>query len=304
MKLVPLYIGALAASLYAAECSFTAPSQGSGSTSLLEPLYPTTALYLIEGDYLDLSNMDKREPAVANVSGSDTVWMYRSQLDSTLIVIVSEKVVKVARVAYSNDPNDAVDSLYSVHHDAVFKDEFPRLQKAGVFKGTAEQADSLVTHVFELCLQFYCREFGYTGCEFNPPGRRKRNDGHDIDAVDIPLAMSAVAGVHSIALDTLNYCPDYRFAPDTAAVPPDTTTVPPDTTSKPESLGQVKAKATFLKIKPGLYRIDNVVPGTPYKAFSANGQLLEQGTLKGDIFAAPTLPVILQIDGKRMLFLK
>ena len=298
MKLVPLCTCALAASLYAAECSFPMTEKGTSSINAQDG-YPTTALYLFEDYHLDLSNMDKREPAVTNVSGSDTVWMYRSELDSTLIVIVSEAVVKVARVAYSENPDATLDSLFSVHHNDVMLDEFPRLQKAGVYKGTAEQADSLANHAMELCRRFYNKYYGYAGCEFNPPDRRRRNDGHDIDAVDIPLAMSAVAGVHSIALDTLNYCPDYRYpAPDTATVPPDTSTTPD------AILGTVKAKAAFSKIKPGLYRIDNVVPGTPYKAFSANGQLLEQGTLKGDIFAAPTLPVILQINGKRTLFLK
>jgi hypothetical protein len=189
--------------------------------------------------------MGKREPAVKNASGTDTVWMYRSELDSTMIVIASEKVVKVARVAYSDNQDDFVDSLFSVHHDAVFKDEFARLQKADVFKGTAEQADSLVNHVFELCGRYYWKEGGYSGCEFNPPELRRRNGGKDIDKADVPLASSAVAGIHAFLLDTLNFCPDYRFA------------------TVPTSLKQTR---TLLTAK------QKASSGSPNKAFKVNGQ--------------------------------
>lgn len=281
--------GALATSLQAAECSYEPPVRESGSAGFSFG-YPAAALYLFEGDYLDLSKMDKREPAVKNASGTDTVWMYRSALDSTMIVIVSEKVVKVARVAYSDNQDDFVDSLFAIKHDAVFKDEFPRLQKAGVFKGTAEQADSLVNHVFELCKKFYAREFGYTGCEFNPPESRRRNGGKDIDKVDMPLAFLAVAGIHTPLLDTLNFCPDYRFAPDT-----NTTAIFPKF---------LQANASFTKRGQNHYQIAGVKPNAPYKAFSLNGQLIESGILNDDVFTAKKLPVILMLNDGRSLYLK
>ena len=293
---VTLSIGILAANLYAAECSFEPQTGGKGSSYSASLYYPSTALYLFENDYLDLSKMDKREPAVKNLSGTDTVWAYRSELDSTLIVIVSEKVVKVARVAYSDDATAFVDSLYSVHHDAVFKDEFPRLQKAGVYKGTADEADSLVNHVFELCRRFYAHEFGYSGCEFNPPNKRKRNEGKDVDDVDMPAALSAVAGIHAIILDTMNFCPEYRFPADST---PDTTVTDPLL-----NLKQTGTKASFSKVKSGHYRINNVKQGTPYRVFSVNGQLLEKGSLESDVFVAPTLPVILMLNDNRTLYLK
>lgn len=280
--------GALTTSLHAAECSYEPPVRESGSTGAYFE-YPAVSLYLFEGSYLDLSKMDQREPTVKNVSGTDTVWMYRSELDSTMIVIASEKVVKVARVAYSDNQDDFVDSLFSVHHDAVFKDEFARLQKAGVFKGTAEQADSLVTHVFELCGRYYWKERGYSGCEFNPPELRRRNGGKDIDKADVPLASSAVAGIHAFLLDTLNFCPDYRFAPDT-----NTTAIP----------GLSQARISFKKLGQNRYQIAGAKPNTPYKAFSLNGQLIESGILNGGVFTAKKLPVILMLNNGRSLYLK
>lgn len=281
--------GTLTTSLHATECSYEPPVRESGSTGAYFE-YPAVSLYLFEGSYLDLSKMNQREPTVKNVSGTDTVWMYRSELDSTMIVIASEKVVKVARVAYSDNQDDFVDSLFSVHHDAVFKDEFARLQKAGVFKGTAEQADSLVNHVFELCGRYYWKEGGYSGCEFNPPELRRRNDGKDIDKADVPLASSAVAGIHAFLLDTLNFCPDYRFAADT-----NTTAIFPKF---------LQANASFTKLSQNRYQIGGAKPNAPYKAFSLNGQLLKNGTLNGNVFVAPTLPVILMFNDGRSIYLK
>lgn len=281
--------GALATSLQAAECSYEPPVRESGSTGAYFE-YPAVSLYLFEGSYLDLSKMDQRDPTVKNVSGTDTVWMYRSELDSTMIVIASEKVVKVARVAYSDNQDDFVDSLFSVHHDAVFKDEFARLQKAGVFKGTAEQADSLVNHVFELCGRYYWKEGGYSGCEFNPPELRRRNGGKDIDKADVPLASSAVAGIHAFLLDTLNFCPDYRFAADTI-----TTSITPK---------YFQAKTAFIRLGQNRYQIAGARPNSPYKAFSLNGQLLERGILNDGVFTAKKLPVILMLNDGRSLYLK
>ena len=278
------------ANLQAAECNVTHHQSSGGSTDAYLG-YPTTALYLFEDSYLNLSKMDQREPAVQNVSGTDTVWMYRSELDTTMIVIASEKVVKVARVAYSDNQDDFVDSLFSVHHDAVFKDEFARLQKAGVFKGTAEQADSLVKHVFELCGRYYWKEGGYSGCEFNPPELRRRNGGKDIDKADVPLASSAVAGIHAFLLDTLNFCPDYRFPPES-------------TTASPAVPGLSQARFSFKKLGLKRYQIAGAAPNAPYKAFSLNGQLLKSGVLEGDVFAAPTLPVILMLSDGRSIYLK
>ena len=278
-----------AASLHAAECNVT-HHQGTGGSTDIYLGFPATALYLFEDSYLDLSKMSQREPAVKNAAGNDTAWVYRSELDSTMIVIVTEKVVKVARVTYSDDESSRVDSLFTVKHKDVYIDEFPRLQKAGVFKGTAEQADSLVNHVFDLCQKFYCKELGYSGCEFNPPEQRGRNGGKDVDMVDMPLALAAVAGEFTLLLDTLNFCPDYRFATDT-----NTTAIFPKF---------LQASAGFAKLGQNRYQIAGVKPNSAYKAFSLNGQLLKSGSLEGNVFAAPALPVILMLDNGRSLYLK
>ena len=310
MKIRPfLYAGILAAgigaaNLNAAECEFTPPVRESGSIGAYFG-YPAVSLYLFEGSYLDLSKMDQREPTVKNVSGTDTVWMYRSELDSTMIVIASEKVVKVARVAYSDNQDDFVDSLFDVHHDAVFKDEFPRLQKAGVFKGTAEQADSLVNHVFDLCKKFYYKEFGYAGCEFNPPESRRRNGGKDVDMVDMPLAFLAVAGEHSIFLDTLNHCPELKFHSAENVTESSSSAASSSSTDKPSANLKMAQTAIHLsKVGQKRYHIAGIKPGATYMVFSLNGQLLKSGALEGNLFDAPTLPVILMFKDGQKFYIK
>ena len=278
-----------AATLQAAECNVT-HHQGDGGSTDAYLGYPATALYLFEDSYLDLSKMSLREPTVKNASGTDTAWVYRSELDSTMIVIVTEKVVKVARVTYSEDESTRTDSLFTVKHKDVYKDEFPRLQKAGVFKGTAEQADSLVTHVFELCQRYYSKEFGYTGCEFNSPEKRRRNGVKDVDIADVPLAFAAVAGEFTILLDTLNTCPELKFPVE-------------DITALPISK-LPRAKAKFTRVSPDRYQIADVASNAPYKAFSLNGQLIESGLLNGGVFTAKKLPVILMLNDGRSLYLK
>ena len=297
-----------AANLNAAECNVTHHQGSCGSTDVYMG-YPATALYLFEGNYLDLSKMNLREPAVKNASSTDTAWVYRSALDSTMIVIVTEKVVKVARVAYSDDEKALADSLFTVKHKDVYKDEFPRLQKAGVFKGTAEQADSLVTHVFDLCQKFYSKDLGYAGCVFNPPEKGRK----DVDMVDMPLALAAIAGEFTILLDTLNFCPDLKFpaaesvteSSSSASIESSNDTTPNSSNDKPSAyLKTAQATVHLSKIGQKRYHIAEIKSGASYMVFSLNGQLLKSGTLEGNLFDAPTLPVILIFKDGQKFYIK
>ena len=314
MKIKPfIYAGILAAgigaaNLSAAECNVT-HHQGSGGSTDAYLGYPATALYLFEGNYLDLSKMNLREPAVKNASSTDTAWVYRSALDSTMIVIVTEKVVKVARVAYSDDEKALADSLFTVKHKDVYKDEFPRLQKAGVFKGTAEQADSLVTHVFDLCQKFYSKDLGYAGCVFNPPEKGRK----DVDMVDMPLALAAVAGEFTILLDTLNTCPDLKFpaaknvteSSSSVSIESSSGTTPSSSNDKPSAyLKTAQATVHLSKIGQKRYHIAGIKSGSTYMVFSLNGQLLKSGALEGNLFDAPTLPVILMFKDGQKFYIK
>ena len=148
-----------------------------------------------------------------------------------------------------------------------------------------------MTHVFELCQRFYSKDYGYEGCVFNPPEQRRKNGGKDVDMVDMPLALAAVAGEFTILLDTLNTCPDIKFPPES-------------TTASPAIQGLPQAKIGFAKLGQNRYQIAGAKPNAPYKAFSLNGQLLKSGNLEGKNFAAPALPVILMLESGQSIYLK
>jgi hypothetical protein len=136
-----------------------------------------------------------------------------------------------------------------------------------------------------LCQRFYSKDFGYAGCEFNPPEKGRK----DVDMVDMPLALAAVAGEFTILLDTLNTCPDYKFpAEDITAL----------------QISRLPREAKFTRVGPNRNHIADVASNTPYKAFSLNGQLIERGILNHGIFTAKKLPVILMLNNGRSIYLK
>jgi hypothetical protein len=100
-----------------------------------------------------------------------------------------------------------------------------------------------------------------------------------------------VAGIHAFLLDTLNFCPDYRFPPES-------------TTASPAVPGLTQARFSFKKLGQNRYQIAGARPNSPYKAFSLNGQLIESGILNGGAFTAKKLPVILMLDNGRSIYLK
>ena len=125
-----------------------------------------------------------------------------------------------------------------------------------------------------------------------PAGERVggRNHGNDVDGADLPLSTLSVAGDFFSILDTLNFCPDYKY--------------PAEDITPPQNLEHPRTKANFMRLGQNRYQIAGAKPNAPYKAFSLNGQLLKSGVLEVNVFAAPTLPVILILNDGRSIYLK
>ena len=107
--------------------------------------------------------------------------------------------------------------------------------------------------------------------------------------IDMPLALAAVAGEFTILLDTLNTCPDYKFAAE-------------DITAL--QISRQARGLQFTRVGPHRYQIADVASNAPYKAFSLNGLLLKSGVLEGNVFATKKLPVILMLKDGRSVYLK
>ena len=115
-----LTIGILAASLYAAECNVT-HAEGHSSADISQG-YLATALYLFEGSYLDMSNMDKRDPAV--VPGGDvltltrryrTVLRRRNERREILVYVAVDIVVSVTEYIACNSFERSTINLHNVY---------------------------------------------------------------------------------------------------------------------------------------------------------------------------------------------
>jgi hypothetical protein len=64
-----------------------------------------------------------------------------------------------------------------------------------------------------------------------------------------------------------------------------------------------QAAVHLSKVGQKRYHIAGIKPGATYMVFSLNGQLLKNGALEGNLFDAPTLPVILMFKGGQKFYI-
>ena len=127
----------MAMQLHAQECEVI----GSGR---LDIMYPATQINLFDEHRLDMSKMPLLDPPVKNLSSVDSVyWAYISRSDSTIMVFVTEDVLTFFKFCSSKAECESISFLV----EDVVIDEFLRLQNAGVFGGSASEADSLIRHI-------------------------------------------------------------------------------------------------------------------------------------------------------------
>lgn len=131
----------MASLLYAENCEVK-------SYRALGLMYPATEINLFEEYRLDLSHMSAMEPNVKNYSTNDAYWAYRAKADSSIMVYVLEDGLKFFKICSSKEECDQKVKDFLIRN--VIVDEFKRLQKAGVFKGTANEADSLINHIADV----------------------------------------------------------------------------------------------------------------------------------------------------------
>ena len=123
--------------LHAQECEVVA-------YGTLDIMYPATQINLFDEHRLDMSKMPLLDPPVKNLSSVDSVyWAYISRSDSTIMVFVTEDVLTFFKFCSSKAECESISFLV----EDVVIDEFLRLQNAGVFGGSASEADSLIRHI-------------------------------------------------------------------------------------------------------------------------------------------------------------
>ncbi|MBS7271976.1 MAG: hypothetical protein KIG97_06335 [Fibrobacter sp.] len=228
--------------------------------------FPSTSICLFKKDSLNFRNKKNVEPPVVNLQRSGNLWMYRSHLNPMIVVTTNGRRVVLSNICEKDPLCDSLDT--HIPFLEVLKDEFLRWQKASVFEGTEQEADSLVSHIIEKM----SKDFG---------------DEYNIDCDDTDSAVSILGPFYVLhwgkptVLDSLYLCDEY-----TLKIPVASTDF--------HSLN-------IERVSRNTFSIGGIKDFTPYKVFDLNGVLLKQGYVRKGLVGISTVPSILVISDLKVL---
>jgi len=228
--------------------------------------FPSTSICLFKKDSLNFRNKKNVEPPVVNLQRSGNLWMYRSHLNPMIVVTTNGRRVVLSNICEKDPLCDSLDT--HIPFLEVLKDEFLRWQKASVFEGTEQEADSLVSHIIEKM----SKDFG---------------DEYNIDCDDTDSAVSILGPFYVLhwgkptVLDSLYLCDEYTLGISEIPV-------------GGRSLG-------IRRISKGAFAVDGLKEVSAYKVFDLNGILLEQGYTQDGLLNVDYAPAVLEISNKRFL---
>ena len=228
--------------------------------------FPSTSICLFKKDSLNFRNKKNVEPPVVNLQRSGNLWMYRSHLNPMIVVTTNGRRVVLSNICEKDPLCDSLDT--HVSFSAVLKDEFLRWQKASVFEGTEQEADSLVSHIIEKM----SKDFG---------------NEYNIDCDDTDSAVSILGPFYVLhwgkptVLDSLYLCDEYTLGISEIPV-------------GGRSLG-------IRRISKGAFAVDGLKEVSAYKVFDLNGILLEQGYTQDGLLEVNHAPAVLEISNTRFL---
>ena len=228
--------------------------------------FPSTSICLFKKDSLNLRNKKNVEPPVVNLQRGGNLWMYRSHLNPMIVVTTDGRRVVLSNICEKDPLCDSLDT--HIPFLEVLKDEFLRWQKASVFEGTEQEADSLVSHIIEKM----SKDFG---------------DEYNIYCDDTDSAVSILGPFYVLhwgkptVLDSLYLCDEYTLGISEIPV-------------GGRSLG-------IRRISKGAFAVDGLKEVSAYKVFDLNGILLEQGYTQDGLLEVNHAPAVLEISNTRFL---
>ena len=250
--------------------------------------FPSTSICLFKKDSLNFRNKKNVEPPVVNLQRSGNLWMYRSHLNPMIVVTTDGRRVVLSNICEKDPLCDSLDT--HVSFSAVLKDEFLRWQKASVFEGTEQEADSLVSHIIEKMSKDFgeedemSKDFGEEDGLGEP---RLMSTEYNIYCDDTDSAVSVLGPFYVLhwgkptVLDSLYLCDEYTLGFSEIPV-------------GSRSLG-------VRKISKGSFAVDGLKEVSAYKVFDLNGILLEQGYMRDGLLEVNHAPAVLEILNTRFL---
>lgn len=228
--------------------------------------FPSTSICLFKKDSLNFRNKKNVEPPVVNLQRGGNLWMYRSHLNPVIVVTTNGRRVVLSNICEKDPLCDSLDT--HIPFLEVLKDEFLRWQKASVFEGTEQEADSLVSHIIEKM----SKDFG---------------DEYNIDCDDTDSAVSILGPFYVLhwgkptVLDSLYLCDEYTLK------------IPVASTGF-HSLN-------IERVSRNTFSIGGIKDSSPYNVFDLNGVLLKQGYVRKGLVEISTVPSILVISNLKVL---
>lgn len=129
----------------------------------MEFAYPATEINLLDNYTFDLSKMPNVLPKIENFSTNDTAyWAYQATSDSSVMVFVLTDAIKFFKMCSSKE-----ECNQKVYFDSLVIEEFKRLQPAGVFQGSEQEADSLIRHIVSMMNSYPFPPIGLNGMTYN-----------------------------------------------------------------------------------------------------------------------------------------
>ena len=268
VALVIFLIQLSASSAFAADCDM--------KKSL--SFFPSTSICLFKKDSLNLRNKKNVEPPVVNLQRGGNLWVYRSHLNPVIVVTTNGKRIELSNICEKDPLCDSLDT--HVSFSAVLKDEFLRWQKASVFEGTEQEADSLVSHIIVKMSKAFGEEDDVDEPDLAYIEYNIYCDDTD-SAVSILGPFFGLNWETPTVLDYLYLCDEY-----TLKIPVASTDF--------HSLN-------IERVSRNTFSIGGIKDFTPYKVFDLNGVLLKQGYVRKGLVGISTVPSILVISDLKVL---
>ncbi len=242
-------------------------------------MYPATQINLFDEYSLDLSKMNFLEPPVKNLSADPAYRAYIAPSDSTIMVFVAEDLVSFFKICSTEKECDSLDRALLIEN--VILDEFSRLQPAGVFQGSAVEADSLIHHI----VQKMKDKFGISLAEGDLP-----NDGTVPSYLSFsslsynPFTLTRDEDKVSRVIPVAGFCTYYRNKTDIQFC---------DLIDTVRQCG-----ANFRQETPTILNSMRraVPPGMKYRAFDMNGNFIRGGVWREEYSNVFRTPAVVQFD--------
>ena len=126
--------------LHAQECEVS-------TYTSLDMMYPAVQLNYPGNRALDLSKINLIVPPVKNLSSNESYKAYMAPSDSSIMVFLTRDRMTFFKMCSSKKECNSFQ--LELYIENVIIEEFNRLQPAGIFQGTATEADSVIRHIVQ-----------------------------------------------------------------------------------------------------------------------------------------------------------